>query len=178
MSASGFNDFGLSRESAKAKTGVEYLFDGELKGLERLIASAYEDKILVKVRNLWSLPCRTLFLRKPIILDLREPKTRHGFVFIAFIPCMQIMPLVWLLGETCGSVLTKIKCRVKCRYSSASSDPDDEGWVYLGQLNQDPKREAVTKRWSRLTTDLMLAPRDVNDLKQRPDLRGYSSSLL
>ena len=55
MSASDFNDFGLSRESAKAKTGVEYLFDGELKGLERLIASALKIRILVKVRKFMEL---------------------------------------------------------------------------------------------------------------------------
>ena len=95
---------------------MEYLFDGELKGLERLIASAYEDKDSRQGTEIYGAYLAGPYsYEKPIILDLREPKLRHGFVFIAFIPCMQIMPLVWLLGETCGSVLTKIKCRVKCR---------------------------------------------------------------
>lgn len=116
MSASDFNDFGLSRESANAKTGVKYLFDGELKGLERLIASAYEDKDSRQGTEIYGAYLAGPYsYEKPIILDLREPKTPGRIRIYCLYPCMQIMPLVWLLGETCGSVLTKIKCRVKCR---------------------------------------------------------------
>ena len=45
ITADDFNDFGLSRESDVAKTGVEYLFDGELRGRERLIAAAFNDPL-------------------------------------------------------------------------------------------------------------------------------------
>ena len=45
-----------------------------------------------------------------------------------------------------------------------SSNPNSEEWVYLGGLNQDPRREAVLDRWSYLTTHLDLAPEDVNEL--------------
>lgn len=76
MSANDFNDFGMSRESAKAKTGVEYLFDGELKGLERLIASAYEDKDSRQGTEIYGAYLAGPYsYEKPIILDLREPKT-------------------------------------------------------------------------------------------------------
>ena len=37
----------------------------------------------------------------------------------------------------------------------------------LGAIGSESQREAVTKRWSHLTTDLMLAPKDVNDLETK-----------
>lgn len=170
MSASDFNDFGLSRESAKAKTGVEYLFDGELKGLERLIASAYEDKDSRQGTEIYGAYLAGPYsYEKPIILDLREPKTPAWIRIYCLYPMhanhavgLATWGNVWI-----GSYEDKVPCKMSVYGNSASSDLDDEGWVYLGQLNQDPKREAVTKRWSRLTTDLMLAPKDVNDLETK-----------
>ena len=73
----------------------------------------------------------------------------------------------YILQQWIGSYEDKVPCRISVYGNSTSSDPDDEGWVFLGQLNQDPKREAVQKRWSRLTTDLTLAPKDVEDLETR-----------
>ena len=51
--------------------------------------------------------------------------------------------------------------------NSTSDDPDNEGWVYLGELNQKPERKYVTERWSYLTTDFYSAPKDVNELETK-----------
>ena len=94
MSASDFNDFGLSRESAKAKTGVEYLFDGELKGLERLIASAYEDKDSRQGTEVYGAYLAGPYAYgKPMILDLREQKTPAWIRIYCLYP---------ILAQSCG----------------------------------------------------------------------------
>ena len=149
---------------------MEYLFDWELKGLERLIASAYEDKDSRQGTEIYGAYLAGPYsYEKPIILDLREPKTPAWIRIYCLYPMhanhavgLATWGNVWI-----GSYEDKVPCKMSVYGNSASSDPDDEGWVYLGQLNQDPKREAVTKRWSRLTTDLMLAPKDVNDLETK-----------
>ena len=170
MSANDFNDFGMSRESAKAKTGVEYLFDGELKGVERLIASAYEDKDARTGTEVYGAYLAGPYAyEKPMVLDLREEKIPAWIRIYCLYPMLgnhAVSPATW--GNVwIGSYEDKVPCRISVYGNNTSSDPDDEGWVFLGQLNQDPKREAVQKRWSRLTTDLTLAPKDVEDLETR-----------
>lgn len=148
MSASDFNDFGLSRESAKAKTGVEYLFDGELKGLERLIASAYEDKDSRQGTEVYGAYLAGPYAYgKPMILDLREQKIPAWIRIYCLYPILAQYAVgqatwgnVWI-----GSYEDKVPCKISVYGNSTSPDPDDEGWVYLGQLDQNPKREAVTK---------------------------------
>lgn len=169
MSASDFNDFGLSKESTVAKTGVEYLFDGELKGLERLLASVYQsaaDRTGVEVYGAYL--AGPYSYGKPIILDLREQKTPAWLRLYCLYPLRAnhaASPATW--GNIwIGSYEDKVPCKVTVYGNSTSSDPEDEGW-FLGQLNQDPTREAVASRWSYLTTHLDLAPKDENELKTK-----------
>ena len=108
MSANDFNDFGMSRESAKAKTGVEYLFDGDLKGVERLIASAYEDKDARTGTEVYGAYLAGPYAyEKPMVLDLKEEKIPAWIRIYCLYPCLVIMQLVLPLGGTCGLVLTK-----------------------------------------------------------------------
>lgn len=60
MTAADFNDFGISIEDVKAKTGVQYLFDGELRGEERFIASTAVTDTRVGNRSLCYLRGRPL----------------------------------------------------------------------------------------------------------------------
>ena len=167
MTAADFNDFGLSKENRTAKTGVQYLFDGERKGLERLLASAHTDPLLrtgtVEYATYVAGPHA---YEKPIILDLREQKTPAWLRLYCLYPMTAHHATVpAALGEVWeGSYEDKIPCKISVYGNSESSDPKDEGWVYLGQLNQDPKREAAADRWSHLTTKLELAPKDENEL--------------
>ena len=149
---------------------MEYLFDGELKGLERLIASAYEDKDSRQGTEVYgAYLAGPNAYRKPMILDLREQKTPAWIRIYCLYPILAQHAVgqatwgnVWI-----GSYEDKVPCKISVYGNSTSSDPDDEGWVYLGQLDQAPEREAVTKRWSRLTTDLASAPKDVDDLETK-----------
>jgi lipoprotein len=170
MSASDFNDFGMSRDSDKAKTGVKYLFDGELKGLERLIASAYEDKDARTGTEVYGAYLAGPYsYGKPIILDMREQKTPAWIRLYCLYPIRAnhaVYPATW--GNVwVGSYEDKVPCRVAVYGNSISDDPDDEGWVYLGELNQKPERKYVTERWSYLTTDFYSAPKDVNELETK-----------
>lgn len=169
MTANDFNDFGLSKESRVAKTGVEYLFDGELKGLERLLASAYEDPLKRQGTEVYgTYLAGPHAYEKPLILDLREPKTPAWLRLYCLYPMMAkhaTYPATW--GDIwIGSYEDKVPCKISI-YGNNDPDPNAEGWVYLGGLNQDPKREAVASRWSYLTTHLDLAPKDVNDLETK-----------
>ena len=169
MTPAEFNDFGLSQESNIAKTGVQYLFDGELKGKERLIASASENPL--------TRPCTEVYATylagprsydKPIILDLKEQKVP------AWIRLYCLYPLkaknatpgfefgnIWL-----GSYEDKVPCSLTVYGSKNSSDPESGEWEYLGSLNQDPA--ALGKdRWSHLTAVSAYAPKDVNELEQK-----------
>lgn len=167
MTAADFKDFGLSKENRTARTGVAYLFDGELKGLERLIASASTDpdKRTGTVEYATYLAGPHAY-EKPIILDLREPKTPAWLRLYCLYPMRaNHAALPGALGEVWeGSYEDKVPCKISVYGNSESSDPKDEGWVYLGRLDQDPKREAVKDRWSYLTTKLDLAPNDENEL--------------
>lgn len=77
-----------------------------------------------------------------------------------------VVPLTW--GEYwVGSYEDKVPCKLSVYGNTTSPDPDAGGWEYLGSLNQAPERQAVTQRWSRLTTDMSLAPTEVSDLETR-----------
>lgn len=167
MTAENFNDYGLSKESRIAMTGVAYLFDGELKGLERLIASAYEDPLQRKGTEVYgTYLAGPHAYEKPIILDLREQKTPAWLRLYCLYPLRAnhaVSPATW--GDVwIGSYEDKVPCKLSVYGNKESSNPNSEEWVYLGGLNQDPRREAVLDRWSYLTTRLDLAPEDVNEL--------------
>lgn len=166
MTKDDFNDFGLSKESRIAKTGVEYLFDGELKGLERLIASAYEDPDKRQGTEVYgTYLAGPHAYEKPIILDLKEQKTPAWLRLYCLYPLRAnhaTPPATW--GDIwIGSYEDKVPCKLSI-YGNNDPDPNSDNWEYLGRLDQNPKREAVRDRWSYLTTDLTLAPEDVNAL--------------
>lgn len=167
MTADDFKDFGLSKESPIAKTGKQYLFDGELKGLERLIASFSEDPLTRTGTEVYgAYLAGPQSYEKPMILDLKEQKVPAWIRLYCLYPIRANNAAgnatygnIWN-----GSYDDKVPCHVSVYGHSTSDDPNSDGWVFLGNLNQDPEREAVKDRWSYLTTDLTLAPKDENEL--------------
>lgn len=167
MTAADFNDFGLSKEGAKAKTGVKYLFDGELKGEERLIASAHEDKDARTGTEVYATYLAGPHAyEKPFILDLREQKIPAWIRLYCLYPLSgnhAVPPLEW--GNVwMGEYADKLPCKLSVYGNRESSDPKDAGWVLLGHLDEDPSRDAMRDRWSYLTTQVSLAPKDVEEL--------------
>ena len=164
------DDFkGPSVENEKAKTGVKYLFDGELKGEERLIASASQ--------NLISQPCTEVYATylagpqaygKPIILDMREQKIPAWIRMYCLYPLRAINATPgFALGEVwLGSYEDKVPCKVVVYGNNESPDPNSGKWEYLGKLHQDSLATGKNK-WSNLTSQLEFAPQDVNELAQK-----------
>lgn len=161
---------GPSVENTKAKIGKKYLFDGELKGEERLLAKA-----TMEAGDRFGLDVYGTYLagpeafEKPIILDMREEKIP------AWIRLYCLFPLgitnavtggdnpkelgdVWL-----GSYEDKVPCKLSV-YGSNSSNPTSDDWVFLGKLNQKPEATGKKDRWSFLTTQINLAPKDIAEL--------------
>lgn len=161
----------LSKESEKAKIGVKYLFDGELKGKERLIAAGAQP-----VGNREGVSEYGAFLagpqafNKPFIIDLREEKVPAWIRMYCLYPIKAIHPAggeaifsdIWQ-----GSYEDKVPCKVSVYAHVDSKDPNAPGWVKLGGLYQDPLPSAVKNRWSYLTTQTSLAPSDIVELEER-----------
>lgn len=168
MTAENFNDFGLSVENETAMTGISYLFDGELKGLKRLEASAHTDPLL---RNgtfeYATYVAGPRSYGKPMVLDLREPKTPAWVRLYCLYPLQAKHPVAGVaLGEVWnGSYEDKLPCNVSIYGHPSSSDPNAEGWVYLGRLNQAPERDMAKDRWCALTRDVESAPKDATELE-------------
>ena len=162
---------GPSVENTIAKTGVAYLFDGEVLGRERLIASATEEN---KGERKGTQTVATYLAgphayEDPIVLDMREEKIPAWIRLYCLYPMNATFPVsnqelcdVWI-----GSYEDKIPCHVTVYGNKESSDPNADGWVRLGELNQDPTPETQEDRWSYLTTQTYLAPDDVNDLENK-----------
>lgn len=77
---------GPSVENTIAKTGVAYLFDGEVLGRERLIASATEEN---KGERKGTQTVATYLAgphayEDPIVLDMREEKIPAWFAYTVF----------------------------------------------------------------------------------------------
>lgn len=171
MTAADFNDFGISIEDVKAKTGVQYLFDGELRGEERFIASTAVTDTRSGTEVCATYVAGPYAFGKPIILDLREQKTPAWVRMYCFCPMTarftaanQALSNVWK-----GSYEDKLPCNVTVYGNKESSDPNADGWEYLGRLAQDPSAEVQREWWAYRTTQLESAPSDVNELaKQDP----------
>lgn len=166
MSAENFK--GPSVENKKAKVGVQYLFDGELKGEERLIASATEENLGERkaTETYATYLAGPRAFEKPIILDLREPKIPAWIRLYCLYPLRASHPAtnqelsdIWR-----GSYEDKVPCNLTVYGNKESSDPNSNDWEYLGQLVEDPKPEKAKDRWSYLTTMIYLAPEDINVL--------------
>ena len=162
---------GPSVENTIAKTGVAYLFDGEVLGRERLIASATEENKGERrsTQTVATYLAGPHAYENPIILDMREEKIPAWVRLYCFYPMNATFPVsnqelsnVWI-----GSYEDKIPCHVSVYGNKESSEPNADSWVYLGELNQDPTPETLKDRWSYLTTQTYLAPDDVNDLENK-----------
>lgn len=153
VTAGDFNAGGLSVENEKAKTGVKYLFDGELKGQERMdfFLSTTDPNIMFTGYEVYG-----TFLAgpnaydKPMVLDLREQKTPAWLRLYALVPTQAkhaqgavALGDVWL-----GWYDDKLPCNLSVYGNNTTADPDAAGWVYLGGLNQNPKAETENDKWS------------------------------
>lgn len=169
MAAENFNDFGLSVENGKAKTGVQYLFDGELLGRERLLASAIEESRPERksTTTYATYVAGPQAYGKPIVLDLKEQKVPAWIRMYCLYPLSnathpisgQELSYIWA-----GSYDDKTPCSLTVYGSKNSSDPNTGEWVPLGKLDQ--KRDATTAndRWSFLTTSTVAAAKTVDEL--------------
>lgn len=153
VTADNFNVGGLSVENEKAKTGLKYLFDGELKGKERMefFLSARDPNISFTGHEVYGtfLAGPNAF-EKPMVLDLREQKTPAWLRLYALIPTQSkhaqgaaALGNIWL-----GWYDDKLPCNLSVYGHNTTADPDADGWVYLGGLNQNPKAETASDKWS------------------------------
>lgn len=158
---------GPSREDAATKVGKQYLFDGELKGAERLIASAYQNLIDHPYTSVYgAYMAGPNAFEKPIVLDLREQKIPAWIRLYCLFPLRKATHPAspYPTGEIwIGSYEDKVPCHLTVYGSKESSNPDTGEWVYLGNLNQDPMATGKD-RWSAATTMSYLAPKDLADL--------------
>ncbi|HJF71790.1 MAG TPA: hypothetical protein K8V05_13635 [Butyricimonas virosa] len=158
----------LSFESEEAKTGVEYLFDGDLKGRERMIAGlAHAVGGRDGVVEYGAFVAGPNAFEKPFILDLREKKIPAWVRMYCLYPMKAQHPAsnqelgdIWL-----GSYVDKLPCKVTVY---GSNDKNSNEWVELGRLNQNPSATVMKDWWAYLTTQTsVLAPRDLNDFDSR-----------
>lgn len=151
MTPDDFNDFGLSQENEAAKSGVKYLFDGELRGRERLIDSKDENPMS---RPYTAVVCTYLAgpmsFNKPIVLDLKEEKV-PGWVRLY---CMQPINAQFTsnaanpLGKMWrGFYIDKLPCKLTV-YGSKQEDPYSDAWVKLGELDQKPESIQNKESWA------------------------------
>lgn len=151
------DDFNTSKltvvKNAKAKTGVEYLFDGDLKGKERMefFLSERNPNLGYTGHEVYGtfLAGPNAF-EKPMVLDLGEQKTPAWIRLYALIPTQAkdaqgaaALGDVWL-----GWYDDKLPCKLSVYGNSTTGNPDADGWVYLGNLNQNPKAETESEKWS------------------------------
>ena len=174
MTVDDFNDNWMSIENPTAKTGVQYLFDGELVGEARFMAST--------TQNPASQPCTDVFgtylagpnaFNQPIILDLRERKVPAWMRIYCIYPMYAITPgpsnWEFELGNVWNSTYEdKLPCRMSVYGHAESSDPNASGWVYLGRLNQDPKATVEADRWTYAWGKIgQYAPQSIEELYEK-----------
>lgn len=148
-----FSPAEFSVEDGDAKVGLEYLFDGELKGAERM----QKGLVTPGIENMNNgVGVYGTFLygpqahEKPMVLDLREPKAPAWIRLYAIINMKwnHSMNQGWLSNIWQGWYDDKLPCWVEVFGHTTTGDPDAEGWVPLGNLNQDPKASAPGDKWS------------------------------
>jgi lipoprotein len=148
----------LSVEDEYDMYGVEYLFDGDLKG-ERALQSKNEEA--------FTFLTKANAENQPFIIDLGKP---------------QVPAKLRIYGALVGDFLrgyyyyniwnsfyaNKLPCKVTV-YGGNSPDPDDASWTRIGKFEQDP--QTITEdRWSAacLTEDLWSDPiYDLQELEKR-----------
>ena len=136
----------FSQENDEAKTGKQYLFDGELKGKERMIGlgahAAGGREGVVQIGGFLAGPNA---FEKGIVLDLKEQKVPAWIRMYSLYPMKanfpasnQIFADVWV-----GSYVDKLPCKV-----SVYGSNDETNWELLGTLNQDPSIETMKEWWA------------------------------
>ena len=153
VTADDFNTGGLSVENENAKTGVKYLFDGDLKGKERMdyFLSASGPNFQFTGYDVYgTFLAGPYAFDKPMVLDLKEQKTPAWVRLYALVPTQAThaqgpveLGTVWF-----GWYDDKLPCNLSVYGNSTTADPDAAGWVYLGGLNQNPNAETVNDKWS------------------------------
>lgn len=140
----------FSQENDEAKTGKQYLFDGELKGKERMIGLGAQEaggrEGVVQIGGFLAGPNA---FEKGIVLDLKEQKIPAWIRMYSLLPMSATFPAsnqifagVWL-----GSYVDKLPCKV-----SVYGSNDQTNWELLGTLNQDPSVETMKDWWAYRTT--------------------------
>ena len=139
----------------KALVGPQYLFDGELKGKERMIGlGSFEAGGRNAVVQYGAFVAGPNAFNRGIILDLREEKTPAWVRMYCLYPIKathpasneQALARVWL-----GSYVDKLPCKVR-----VSGSNDGINWVQLGALNQNPSAETMKEWWAYKTTQTAL----------------------
>ena len=115
----------LSIEDDYYKTGVEYLFDGDLKGIKRKNAWN-DDEIYTFLAGPWAYGA-------PFIIDLKEKKIPAMLRVYGILN----MYLWWPSDIWNDAYITKIPCDVVV-YGGNELDGDESSWTKIGSYYQDP----------------------------------------
>lgn len=173
MTADRFNDGGLSVNSDIAKTGVKYLFDGELKGKVRMAGYLATDGLtardgIVEYGTYVAGPQAT---EKPLVLDLGEEKVPAWIRLYCHIPMTQALHPAGTWKEL-GTVWNgwyddKIPCKLTVYGNRTTGDPEDGGWERLGGLDQEPKADTPDEKWSYLVLQDLESPKTMEQFEQK-----------
>ena len=161
MTKDNYNDGGLSLERDDAKTGVEYLFDGERKGLGRL---QYVLKDPNNKDECYTYVAGPYALGKPVIIDLKEEKVP------AFIRFYSMLPMSGSFTYNSGALYSvwsgfyydKLPCDITV-YAGNDGDPNADSWVRMGSLKESPSLNRAD-RWTHpyeLYTAVVKSERDL-----------------
>lgn len=157
----------LSVENERAKTGIKYLIDGELKGMERMLAVPASPRVSSIVFGTY-LAGPQVF-EKPLVIDLKTEKVPSRIRLYALYPMKQRTPPAGPIDELGkiwnGQTNDKIPCKITCYGNKNSGDPNSDGWVELGKLDQEPRVETP---W--YTYDNIQAASDAKELERSDPL--------
>lgn len=140
-----FNDGGISVESVKCKTGVEYLFDGELKGSYRFLAPLPPmPNIPIEIFGVY-LAGPNAFSEenpKPFIIDLKEGKipAKIKLFSIQKFPSARFGPPSGAYEQGAlwnGKYNDKVPCKAVIYATNDLSNESE--WTKIGTLDEDPK---------------------------------------
>ena len=131
----------LSFENDNYKTGVQYLFDGDLKGRQAQIAG-------IDMKKLYLFLTKPDAVGAPFIIDLKEPKVPASLRFYGALMGAQLWPgtdddrVMGSIFE--GAYENKLPCKVTVY---ASNDKEDDGsWEKIGYYDESPSA-AAENRW-------------------------------
>lgn len=138
--------YNLAIKDAEDKAGVEYLFDGDMKGEQRLNSSRWQD--------VFTFVAGPNAIGKPFIIDLKEDKVPAGVRIYGILNTGgSFSGLSYPYYEPQSSLgpiwrsfyYTKLPCEVSV-FGGNDEDGDDASWTKLGTFSQSP-RLALEERW-------------------------------